>query len=304
MKKYMDIDPRVKEALDKGKAVVALESTIIAHGMPFPQNIETALFVEEIIRSKGAIPATIGIIGGRIKVGLSGQEIDYLARAEHVAKVSRRDLPLVAAKGLDGATTVAGTMIAAHQAGIKLFVTGGIGGVHRGASETFDISADLEELKQTDVVVVCAGVKSVLDIGCTLEYLETAGVPVITCGSDEFPAFFSRRSGFPAECRIDTPSEIAKLIRAKKDMGLKGGMLVACPIPAEYEIDFETMDMSICEALEECREKGITGKRITPFLLDRIKELTEGRSLETNIRLVLNNAAIGGEIALALAGEK
>ncbi len=304
MKKYMDIDPRVKDALDKGKAVVALESTIIAHGMPFPQNIETALFVEEIIRSKGAVPATIGIIGGRIKVGLSGQEIDYLASAEHVAKVSRRDLPLVAAKGLDGATTVAGTMIAAHQAGIKLFVTGGIGGVHRGASETFDISADLEELKQTDVVVVCAGVKSVLDIGCTLEYLETAGVPVITCGSDEFPAFFSRRSGFPAECRIDTPSEIAKLIRAKKDMGLKGGMLVACPIPAEYEIDFETMDMSICEALEECREKGITGKRITPFLLDRIKELTEGRSLETNIRLVLNNAAIGGEIALALAGEK
>ena len=304
MKKYMDIDPRVKDALDKGKAVVALESTIIAHGMPFPQNIETAFFVEEIIRSKGAVPATIGIIGGRIKVGLSGQEIDYLASAEHVAKVSRRDLPLVAAKGLDGATTVAGTMIAAHQAGIKLFVTGGIGGVHRGASETFDISADLEELKQTDVVVVCAGVKSVLDIGCTLEYLETGGVPVITCGSDEFPAFFSRRSGFPAECRIDTPSEIAKLIRAKKDMGLKGGMLIACPIPAEYEIDFETMDLTIREALEECGEKGITGKRITPFLLDRIKELTEGRSLETNIHLILNNAAIGGEIALALAGEK
>lgn len=304
MKKYMDIDPRVKDALDKGKAVVALESTIIAHGMPFPQNIETAFFVEEIIRCKGAIPATIGIIGGRIKVGLSEQEIDYLARADHVVKVSRRDFAFVAAKGLDGATTVAGTMIAAHQAGIKLFVTGGIGGVHHGASETFDISADLEELKQTDVVVVCAGVKSVLDIGCTLEYLETGGVPVITCGSDEFPAFFSRRSGFPAECRIDTPSEIAKLIRAKKDMGLKGGMLIACPIPAEYEIDFETMDLTIREALEECGEKGITGKRITPFLLDRIKELTEGRSLETNIHLILNNAAIGGEIALALAGEK
>jgi pseudouridine-5'-phosphate glycosidase len=300
MKKYMDIDPGVQSALDQGKVVIALESTIIAHGMPFPKNVETALAVEETIRSKGAVPATIGIIGGRIKVGLSAQEIDHLAKAQHVVKVSRRDFPLVVAKKLDGATTVAGTMMVAHQAGIPLFVTGGIGGVHRGAAEDFDISADLEELKQTDVVVICAGVKSVLDIGSTLEYLETGGVPVITYGSDEFPAFYSRRSGFPAECRIDSPSEIAELIRTKFDMGLRGGMLVACPIPAEHEIDYETMDRTIQKALEECSEKGITGKRITPFLLDRIKELTEGRSLEANIRLVINNAEVGGEIAAAL----
>ena len=300
MNQYIDIKPEVKAALDEGKVVIALESTIIAHGMPYPKNIETALEVEEVIRSKGAVPATIGIIKGRIKVGMTKEEIEYLAKAEHVVKVSRRDFPLIVAKGLDGATTVAGTMIIAEQVGIQLFVTGGIGGVHRGAAESFDISADLEELKQTNVVVICAGVKSILDIGATLEYLETGGVPVITFGSDEFPAFYSRKSGFPAECRMDDPREIAKLIMAKSSLGLKGGMLVACPIPAEHEIDFESMDLTIRQAIRESEEKGIKGKRITPFLLDKVKELTEGRSLEANIQLVLNNAGVGGEIASAM----
>lgn len=297
MKEYIDINPEVLLALKEGKGVVALESTIIAHGMPFPKNVETALKVEEIIRSKGAVPATIGIIGGRIKVGLTEEEINYLAKAKNVVKVSRRDFPMVVSKKLDGATTVAGTMIAAEQAGIRIFVTGGIGGVHRGAGENFDISADLEELKQTDVTVVCAGVKSVLDIGATLEYLETGGVPVITFGSNEFPAFYSRRSGFESEYRLDSPTEIGEFIKAKKALNLKGGVVVACPIPKEYEIDFEIMDVTIKKALEECAEKDITGKRITPFLLDRIKELTDGESLEANIRLVYNNAQVGGEIA-------
>jgi pseudouridine-5'-phosphate glycosidase len=301
MKEFIDINHEVEAALKDGRGVVALESTIIAHGMPFPKNIETALKVEEIIRSKGAVPATIGIIEGRIKVGMTKEEIDYLAKAKNVVKVSRRDFPIVVAKKMDGATTVAGTMIIADQAGIRLFVTGGIGGVHRGAAESFDISADLEELKQTDVTVVCAGVKSVLDIGSTLEYLETGGVPVITYGSDDFPAFYSRRSGFTSECRIDSPGEIAELIRMKKAMGLKGGMLVACPIPREYEIDFEIMDVTVEKALMECKEKDITGKRITPFLLERIKELTDGESLEANIKLVFNNAQVGGEIAALLA---
>lgn len=300
MKNYMDINPEVKVAIENGTPVIALKSTIIAHGMPFPKNVETARDVEAIIRSKGAVPATIGIIGGRIKVGLTQEEIDYLAKVENVVKVSRRDFPFVLAKGYDGATTVAGTMIIADQAGISLFVTGGIGGVHRGASSTFDISADLEELKQTRVTVVCAGVKSILDIGGTLEYLETGGVPVITYASDEFPAFYSRRSGFPAECRIDEVSEIAALLKAKEELGLKGGVVVACPIPEEHEIDFETMDITIREALRECEEKDVTGKRITPFLLDKIKELTDGRSLEANVQLVLNNAKVGGEIAAEL----
>ncbi|NLT47044.1 MAG: pseudouridine-5'-phosphate glycosidase [Clostridiales bacterium] len=300
MNRYIDINPEVKVALDGGMAVIALESTIIAHGMPYPKNVETALAVEEVIRSKGAVPATIGIIKGRIKVGMTRDEIEYLAKAEHVVKVSRRDFPLIASKGLDGATTVAGTMMVAEQAAIPLFVTGGIGGVHRGAAESFDISADLEELKQTNVVVICAGVKSILDIGATLEYLETGGVPVITYGSDEFPAFYSRRSGFPAECRMDDPREIAELIKVKTDMGLAGGILVACPIPKEHEIDFESMDQTIRRAIKESGEMGITGKRITPFLLDKVKELTEGRSLEANIQLVLNNAKVGGEIASAM----
>ena len=301
---YLDIKPEVAKALEEGKPVVALESTIIAHGMPYPKNVETAVKVEEVIREGGGVPATIAIIDGRIKIGLSREEIEYLGTADNVLKVSRRDFPFVIAKKLDGATTVAGTMIAANMAGIKLFVTGGIGGVHRGAGESFDISADLEELKTTGVTVVCAGVKSILDIGATLEYLETAGVPVVTFGADEFPAFYSRNSGFSAECRIDDAKDIAEMIRAKEALGLRGGMLVACPVPAEDEIPYEKMDGVIKKALEECEKQGIKGKRITPFLLSKVKDLTEGSSLEANIKLVLNNARIGAEIAANMKDRK
>ncbi len=299
--KYLDIKPEVKEALDEGKPVVALESTIISHGMPYPKNVETALAVEEVIRKNGAVPATVGIIKGRIKVGLTEDEVEYMAKAPNVLKVSRRDYPLVIAKELDGATTVAGTMIAAYMAGIRLFVTGGIGGVHRGAGESFDISADLEELKKTNVAVVCAGVKSILDIGATLEYLETSGVPVISYGTDEFPAFYSRRSGFKTECSLGCPQDIAKVINMKYALELDGGMLIACPIPEGDEIPYEKMDKVIVQALAECNEKGVTGKRITPFLLDRVKQLTDGNSLEANIKLVLNNADIGSKIAVELS---
>ncbi len=299
-KKFMDIKPEVAKALEDGVPVIALESTIIAHGMPYPRNVETAIEVEDIIRREGVMPATIAIIDGRIKVGLTKEEIEYLGTADNVLKVSRRDFPLVIAKKMNGATTVAGTMIAAHMAGIKMFVTGGIGGVHRGAGESFDISADLEELKMTDVAVVCAGVKSILDIGATLEYLETAGVPVVTYGADQFPAFYSRQSGFPAECRLDDPKDIAALMNAKEELGLRGGMLVACPIPQEDEIPFEKMDAVIQEALKECEEQGVKGKRITPFLLSRVKDLTEGHSLEANIKLVYNNASVGAKIAKEL----
>lgn len=299
-KQFMDINPEVEKAMEEGTPVIALESTIIAHGMPYPKNVETALAVEDVIRKNGAVPATIGIIGGRIKIGLTKEEVEYMATAKNVLKVSRRDFPLAVAQKADGATTVAGTMIAANMAGIRLFVTGGIGGVHRGAGESFDISADLEELKMTDVTVICAGVKSILDIAATLEYLETSGVPVITYGADEFPAFFSRKSGSPADCRLDTPKEIADLINAKDQMGLKGGVLVACPIPEEKEIPYEEIDVVIQQALKECEEQGIRGKKITPFLLSRVKDLTEGRSLEANIQLVLNNAEIGSKIAMNL----
>lgn len=294
---FMDIKPEVEKALEEGIPVVALESTIISHGMPYPKNVETALAVEEVIRKNGAIPATIAIIEGRIKIGLTPEEIEYMAKADNVLKVSRRDFPLAISQKLDGATTVAGTMIAANMAGIKVFVTGGIGGVHRGAGESFDVSADLEELKMTDVTVVCAGVKSILDIGATLEYLETSGVPVITYGADSFPAFYSRESGFAAECRIDEPEKISALIRTKEQLGLRGGILVACPIPEEDEIPFEKMDVVIKQALKECEEKGVRGKRITPFLLSKVKDLTEGSSLEANIKLVLHNADIGSKIA-------
>ena len=294
---FIDVKPEVAKALEEGTPVVALESTIIAHGMPYPRNVETAIAVEDVIRAEGVMPATIAIINGRIKIGLTKEEIEYLGTADNVLKVSRRDFPLVIAKKMNGATTVAGTMIAAHMAGIKLFVTGGIGGVHRGAGESFDISADLEELKTTEVAVVCAGVKSILDIGATLEYLETSGVPVITYGTEEFPAFYSRKSGFKSECRLDDPKEIADLINAKAALGLRGGMLIACPIPEEEEIPYEKMDVVIKEALKECEEQGVKGKRITPFLLSKVKDLTEGSSLEANIKLVLNNARIGAKIA-------
>ncbi len=300
MKEYIEIKPEVKEALESGKPVVALESTIIAHGMPYPKNVETALEVEDVIRKNGVIPATIAIIDGVVKVGLTKEEIEFLGTADNVLKVSRRDLPLVRAKKMHGATTVSGTMIAAAMAGIKLFVTGGIGGVHRGFGETLDISADLEELAETDVTVVCAGCKSILDIPATMEYLETKGVPVICCGQDEIPAFYSRKSGIKAELRLDTPEEIAELLRAKEELGLRGGVLVTCPIPEEDEIPFEKMDRVISEAVREAETQGITGKRITPFLLTKVKELTEGASLEANIRLVLNNAEIGAKIAKSI----
>ena len=294
---HLDVNPEVVKALEEGRPVVALESTIIAHGMPYPKNVETALAVEEVIRANGAVPATIGILSGRIKIGLTKEEIEYMAHAENVLKVSRRDLPLAISKKMDGATTVAGTMIAAHMAGIKLFVTGGIGGVHRGAGESFDISADLEELKMTDVTVVCAGAKAILDIPATMEYLETAGVPVIAYGTDEIPAFYSRKSGVSAICRLDSPEEIGALISMKEELGLKGGVLVTCPIPEKDEIPAEEINVVIDKAIEEAEEKGIKGKESTPFLLSKVKDLTEGRSLEANIKLVLNNAEIGARIA-------
>lgn len=300
MKEYLEIKPEVKEALESGKPVVALESTIIAHGMPYPKNVETALAVEEVIRKNGAIPATIAIIDGVIKVGLTRDEIEFLGTADNVLKVSRRDFPIVRAKKMHGATTVAGTMMAAAMAGIKLFVTGGIGGVHRGFGETLDISADLEELSSTDVTVVCAGCKSILDIPATMEYLETKGVPVICYGQDEIPAFYSRKSGVKAELRLDTPEELSELIRAKEELGLPGGVLVTCPIPEEDEIPFEKMDKVISEAVKEANQQGVSGKRITPFLLTKVKELTEGASLEANIKLVLNNAEIGSKIAAGI----
>lgn len=265
--------------------------------MPYPKNVETAIAVEEVIKANGAVPATIGILGGRIKIGLTKEEIEYMAHAKNVLKVSRRDLPLVIAQKMDGATTVAGTMIAANMAGIKLFVTGGIGGVHRGAGESFDISADLEELKMTDVTVVCAGAKAILDIPATMEYLETAGVPVIAYGVDEIPAFYSRKSGVAAVCRLDSPEEIGALVSMKDQLGLKGGVLVTCPIPEKDEIPADEINAVIDKAIEEAEENGIKGKESTPFLLSKVKDLTEGRSLEANIKLVLNNAEIGAKIA-------
>lgn len=294
---YLDVNPEVAKALEEGRPVVALESTIIAHGMPYPKNVETAIAVEEVIKANGAVPATIGILGGRIKIGLTKEEIEYMAHAKNVLKVSRRDLPLVIAQKMDGATTVAGTMIAANMAGIKLFVTGGIGGVHRGAGESFDISADLEELKMTDVTVVCAGAKAILDIPATMEYLETAGVPVIAYGVDEIPAFYSRKSGVAAVCRLDSPEEIGALVSMKEELGLKGGVLVTCPIPEKDEIPADEINAVIDKAIEEAEENGIKGKESTPFLLSKVKDLTEGRSLEANIKLVLNNAEIGARIA-------
>lgn len=294
---YLSVAPEIAEAIAQGKPVVALESTILSHGMPYPENVEFAHKVEKIVREEGAIPATTAIIGGKLKVGLNDEELLTMCKAENVGKVSRRDVAVYLATGQTGATTVATTMIIASLAGIRFFATGGIGGVHRGAGESFDISADLEELKMTDVTVVCAGVKSILDIGATLEYLETAGVPVVTFGADQFPAFYSRESGFTADCRVDDPAKIAAMMKSKAELGLRGGMLVACPIPQEDEIPYAKMDVVIRQALAECEEKGVRGKKITPFLLSRVKDLTEGHSLEANIKLVLHNAEIGAQIA-------
>ena len=302
MNPYLDILPEVAEALAAGKPVVALESTIISHGMPYPQNVETALNVERIIRENGAVPATIAIIGGRLKAGLSPEEIEYFGKkGQAIHKASRRDLAVLCARGEDGATTVATTMIIAHMAGIKIFATGGIGGVHRGAETTMDISADLEELGRTPVMVVCAGAKSILDLGLTLEYLETKGVPVIGYGTEELPAFYTRSSGFKVDYRIDTPEALAAAFRAQQDMGLGGGMLVTNPIPEEYSMDPAVINAAIDQAIAECQEKGIHGKETTPFLLARVAQITGGNSLASNIRLVYNNAKVAAQTAAAMA---
>lgn len=300
-KKYLDIHPEVKQALEENKPVVALESTIISHGMPYPENVKTALKVERIIRDKGAVPATIAIIGGRLKVGLTEDEIELLGKkGTEVTKVSRRDLPFVVAKKIDGATTVAATMILADLAGIRVFGTGGIGGVHRGAEETFDISADLQELAMTNVAVVCAGAKSILDLGLTLEYLETHGVPVIGYETEELPAFYTRKSGFKVDYRVDEATEIAEALHAKWGMNLKGGMVIANPIPEAYSMDESLITTAIENALKEAEENGIKGKDSTPFLLDKIKQITGGSSLESNIQLVYNNVALAADIATEL----
>ncbi len=301
MNKYLDIAPEVREALENGKPVVALESTIISHGMPYPKNVETAMLVEQTIRDNGAVPATIAIIGGRLKAGLSREEIEYLGRSgRNVAKASRRDLAALVAEKKDGATTVTTTMIIAHMAGIKIFATGGIGGVHRGAETTMDISADLEELGSTPVMVVCAGAKSILDLGLTLEYLETKGVPVIGYGTDELPAFYTRKSGFGVDYRVDSPAELAGMFSAQTELGLRGGMLVTNPIPEEYAMDKAVIDSAIEQALRESVEQGVHGKETTPFLLARVVELTGGDSLESNIKLVLNNATLAAKTAVEL----
>ena len=297
MNKYLDIAPEVQQALADGRPVVALESTIISHGMPYPKNVETALLVEQTLRDNGAVPATIAILGGRLKAGLSKEEITYLGKAgRKVAKVSRRDLPVICARGADGATTVTTTMMIAHMAGIQVFATGGIGGVHRGAETTMDISADLEELAQTPVMVVCAGAKAILDLGLTLEYLETKGVPVLGYGTDELPAFYTRERGLG----VDTPEDLAAIFQAQRDLGLKTGMLVTNPIPQQYAMDKAVIDKAIDQALAESHEQGIHGKETTPFLLARVAELTGGDSLESNIQLVLNNARVAAKTAVAL----
>lgn len=294
------LSEEVQHALKNNQPVVALESTIISHGMPYPQNVETALKVESIIRENGAVPATIAILQGKLCVGLTAEQIDYLGKkGAAVAKVSRRDMPAIVAQGLDGATTVASTMIIANLAGIRLFATGGIGGVHRGAEQTMDISADLEELAQTNVAVICAGAKSILDLGLTLEYLETKGVPVLGYQTTELPAFYTRQSGFNVDCQMDSPADIAKLLKAKWAMGLNGGVVITNPIPTEFAMDYETITQAINAAVAEAEEKGIKGKSTTPFLLAKIKDITAGQSLTANIQLVFNNAKLAAQIAKA-----
>lgn len=298
---HLDVADDVAEALRNGQPVVALESTIISHGMPYPENVETALRVERTVRDNGAIPATVAILSGRLKAGLSADEISLLGkRGEATAKTSRRDIPFIVSRGEDGATTVAATMIVAAMAGIRVFATGGIGGVHRGVTETMDVSADLEELARSDVAVVCAGVKSVLDIGRTLEYLETKGVPVVGYRTDSLPAFYTPASSFPVDYRVETPAEIAAALNAKREMGLSGGIVIANPIPAEHALDDDEIDRVIGEAITEMQRLGITGKDTTPFLLARIAERTQGRSLAANIELVVNNARLAAQVACAL----
>ncbi|OQB23455.1 MAG: Pseudouridine-5'-phosphate glycosidase [Firmicutes bacterium ADurb.Bin182] len=297
----LSISDEVRAALESNKPVIALESTIISHGMPYPKNAETALEAERIARENGAIPATIAIIGGRPCIGLTRDQIDYLGKkGTVVTKASRRDIPVLAVKKADGATTVAGTMLLAALAGIRVFATGGIGGVHRGAETTMDISADLEELAKTPVAVVCAGAKSILDIGLTLEYLETKGVAVIGYRTDEMPAFYTRKSGFNVDYRMDTPEEIAELINMNAELGVSGGVLIVNPIPEEYSMDENIINKAIDSAIGEAKRKGITGKETTPFLLEKVREITSGSSLEANIELVFNNVRLASRIAAAL----
>ncbi|MFA1643117.1 pseudouridine-5'-phosphate glycosidase [Chryseomicrobium palamuruense] len=299
MKHLVDYTQEVKEALESGKAVVALESTIISHGMPYPENVKMAKEVEQVIRENGAVPATIALMDGRIKIGLTDEDLELLATSQNVRKTSRRDLAYVLSEKEIGATTVATTMICAELAGIQVFVTGGIGGVHRGAETTMDISADLEELAQTNVAVICAGAKSILDIGLTLEYLETKGVPVVGYGTDAFPAFYSATSQFKSNFRVDSPEQVAEMLKMKWGMGLQGGAVIANPIPDESSLDEKEITAIIEDALQQAEAQGVKGKDVTPFLLGKVKELTEGKSLEANIALVMNNARVGAEIAKA-----
>ena len=301
MNQYLDIKEEVTQALREGRPVVALESTIISHGMPYPQNVETALAVEQAVRDGGAVPATIAVIGGRLKAGLTPDEIEYFGKkGPQIAKASRRDLAVLVARGQDGATTVTTTMMIAYMAGIRIFATGGIGGVHRGAETTMDISADLEELAQTPVMVVCAGAKSILDLGLTLEYLETKGVPVLGYRTNELPAFYTRESGFSVDYRMESPAELAAAFHTQQQMGLRGGMLVTNPIPEEYSMPKAVIDAAIEQALAESRAQGIHGKETTPFILARVAEITGGDSLASNIKLVLNNARLAAETAAEL----
>jgi pseudouridine-5'-phosphate glycosidase len=295
---YLDIHPDVEDAIKNKLPIVALESTIISHGMPYPNNIETAIMVEDTVRSNNAVPATIAIINGRLKVGLSNKEIEFLATNNKVRKISRRDLAIAVSKKLSGSTTVASTMIIANLAKIAVFATGGIGGVHRGAEKTFDISADLEELSKTNVCVVCAGPKAILDIGLTLEYLETKGVPVIGYKTSELPAFYSSKSGFNVDYRVDAALDIAEILKTKWDLSIKGGVLVTNPIPIAFELELVMMNKAINEAIIEADKEKIIGKEITPYLLSKVNELTEGKSLDANIKLIQNNAALAAKIAV------
>ncbi len=301
IKNYIEVLPEVEKAVASGKPVLALESTILSHGMPYPENMAFAKKAEEIARSYGVVPATAAIINGKLKVGLTEAELEIMCKAENVAKVSRRDLPVLVATGATGATTVATTMVLAAMAGIEVFATGGLGGVHRGAEVSFDISADLQELANTPVAVVCAGCKSILDIDLTLQYLETYGVPVLGLDTDEFPAFYSRKSGFGVDYNAKTAKAVAEIARAKWDLGLKGGIVVANPVPEEFEIPFETMEPVILKALEEAKAAGVRGKDITPFLLAKLVSITGGDSLHTNQELAYHNIAKGAEIALEIA---
>ena len=301
LNQHLFTSPEVQAALQEKRPLVALESTIIAHGMPFPRNVETALLVEKIVREAGAVPATCAIIGGKLRAGLSQDEIELLGKAgASIPKASRRDLSYLVSQGKHGATTVASTMIIAHLAGIRIFATGGIGGVHRGAATTMDISADLQELAQTPVAVISAGAKSILDLGLTLEYLETMGVPVIGYRTDEFPAFYTRSSGFGVDFKLESAREIAHLLKTKWEIDSCGGALIANPVPEAWQLDADLMEKTIAEAVSEAEKSGIRGKATTPYLLAKIEQLTGGRSLETNIELVLNNARLGGAIAAAL----